>query len=208
MKTQCPHCNQTFDVDMKYAGEIVGCTSCNQEFVVEPLEITPGVKSGFESKKRASSATLWCSRPAVASYFMGYVTGIFLLIVGIAGMGYSLVLPTRNDFKSCLLFFGIFFIVIAVIILFRAIFTRIFTKYTLTGSKIICKTGILLQKEVSCNLNDVRNVTVVRSVIDQLFDCGSIEISSAATSREAAILLRGIKDYQLVQGLIEKNRKR
>lgn len=35
MKTECPHCGQFYEVDPEYVDEIVECTSCGQEFVVE-----------------------------------------------------------------------------------------------------------------------------------------------------------------------------
>ncbi len=37
MKTQCPHCNQEYDVDDQNNGEIVTCEACSQEFVIEPI---------------------------------------------------------------------------------------------------------------------------------------------------------------------------
>ena len=35
MKTECPHCGQHYEVDQEYIDQIVECTSCRQEFVVE-----------------------------------------------------------------------------------------------------------------------------------------------------------------------------
>ena len=35
MKTECPHCGQHYEVDKEYIDQIVECTSCGQEFVVE-----------------------------------------------------------------------------------------------------------------------------------------------------------------------------
>ena len=35
MKTKCPHCGQHYEVDKEYIDQIVECTSCGQEFVVE-----------------------------------------------------------------------------------------------------------------------------------------------------------------------------
>lgn len=42
MKTQCPHCDQHYEVDDRIGGEIVKCEMCGQEFVAEPLpEVRP-----------------------------------------------------------------------------------------------------------------------------------------------------------------------
>lgn len=39
MKTQCPHCNQNYDVDANVSGEIVTCQKCGQEFVADPIPV-------------------------------------------------------------------------------------------------------------------------------------------------------------------------
>lgn len=47
MKTQCPHCNQNYDVDANVSGEIVTCQKCGQEFVADPVkDIPPPVNLG------------------------------------------------------------------------------------------------------------------------------------------------------------------
>lgn len=38
MKAQCPHCNQHYEIDDAYNGQIVECARCNREFVPEPLQ--------------------------------------------------------------------------------------------------------------------------------------------------------------------------
>lgn len=38
MKAQCPHCNQHYEIDNAYNGQIVECARCNREFVPEPLQ--------------------------------------------------------------------------------------------------------------------------------------------------------------------------
>ena len=35
MRTECPHCGQHYDVEQEYANQLVECSSCSQEFVVE-----------------------------------------------------------------------------------------------------------------------------------------------------------------------------
>ena len=35
MKTICPHCQQHYEIEDAYIGEIVQCTTCQQEFVVK-----------------------------------------------------------------------------------------------------------------------------------------------------------------------------
>lgn len=38
MKTQCPHCNQKYDVSDDFNGQVVECSHCKQEFFVETYQ--------------------------------------------------------------------------------------------------------------------------------------------------------------------------
>lgn len=44
MKTECPHCNQHYEVENHFSGVIVKCENCGQEFVIEPLKEEPPPK--------------------------------------------------------------------------------------------------------------------------------------------------------------------
>lgn len=37
MKTQCPRCRQTYEVEDKYEGQILTCSTCKEDFMVERL---------------------------------------------------------------------------------------------------------------------------------------------------------------------------
>lgn len=41
MKTQCPHCNQLYEVESHFSGTIAKCENCGQEFVIDPLKEEP-----------------------------------------------------------------------------------------------------------------------------------------------------------------------
>ena len=41
MKTQCPFCNQNYDVADEFLDKIVECPQCKEEFSVQPLQVTP-----------------------------------------------------------------------------------------------------------------------------------------------------------------------
>lgn len=36
-KTQCPHCEQHYEIEAKYVDEIIKCQRCGQDFVIEPM---------------------------------------------------------------------------------------------------------------------------------------------------------------------------
>ena len=51
MKTECPHCNQHYEIGEEYNGQIVECQRCKQEFVAEPLPV-PVVTEPLRTSKR------------------------------------------------------------------------------------------------------------------------------------------------------------
>ena len=60
MKTQCPHCNQNYDVDANVSGEIVTCQKCGQEFVVDPVkDVPPPVKPEKKAKNEQNTKLTW-----------------------------------------------------------------------------------------------------------------------------------------------------
>lgn len=56
MKTECPHCNQHYEVDDQYNGQVVECQKCKQEFFVEPLRELPPKRKSEPSKAVAKVA--------------------------------------------------------------------------------------------------------------------------------------------------------
>ena len=49
METQCPNCNQLYDVDDEALGQIVECPECKKEFLVESNNSTSNVKKAKRS---------------------------------------------------------------------------------------------------------------------------------------------------------------
>ncbi|MBR2440817.1 MAG: hypothetical protein IKB25_11515 [Lentisphaeria bacterium] len=50
MKTECPHCKQHYEIDKQYNGQVIECTTCKNEFYVEPyvenaIQPTPQTKT-------------------------------------------------------------------------------------------------------------------------------------------------------------------
>ena len=58
MKTECPHCDQHYEVDEEYIGQIAKCISCNQEFVIEKIRPDDAVQENFAQKQPAENRTI------------------------------------------------------------------------------------------------------------------------------------------------------
>ena len=58
MKTECPHCDQHYEVDEEYIGQIAKCISCNQEFVIEMIKSdTNDIQENFAQKQPTGIST-------------------------------------------------------------------------------------------------------------------------------------------------------
>lgn len=201
MKTECPHCGQHYEVEENFAGQNVECSQCGKEFEVK-APCTP-VKAPIFNP----TAELWRGQPAVVYFLLNYLIAVLLLLSGsfITICGFF---AEERDNKPILWVWGgmIFFLGIAIIL--GTILSRKFTSFSLTRSKLISKSGVLVAKEISCNLEDVRNITITQSLLERIVGCGKIEISSAATTGNASIRFWGIQDFREVAELIERNRKK
>lgn len=55
MKTECPHCDQHYEVDEEYIGQIAKCISCNQEFVIEMIKPDDAIQEKKEKQPAETS---------------------------------------------------------------------------------------------------------------------------------------------------------
>lgn len=55
MKIECPHCEQHYEIDDEYIGQIIECQKCKQEFVAEPLPV-PVVAEPPRTSKRGKGS--------------------------------------------------------------------------------------------------------------------------------------------------------
>ena len=70
MRTKCPHCGQHYEVDQEYVDQIVECTSCHQEFVIEVLsEQTNDAVQRNNQQSTAQEQNVVSSTPQESSYY-------------------------------------------------------------------------------------------------------------------------------------------
>ena len=84
-------------------------------------------------------------------------------------------------------------------------FYKLNVRYVLTNRRLIHRTGILWQRTDRLELIDMNDVSHEQSIIERLFNVGSIEITSSDRSHPY-IELTGIKDVEGVAMLIDDAR--
>ena len=81
------------------------------------------------------------------------------------------------------------------------------TELTLTENVITLRRGILSKSVNQIRLADVREILVEQTWFQRIMNAGRIEISSAATSDEADIVVTGMPDPEQVRIIINRHRK-
>ena len=84
-----------------------------------------------------------------------------------------------------------------------------FTKYTLTGEKLIIDTGIFSRKQEEVRLYRIVDFTVKQKFWQRIFRVGDIEISSSDNSQQDFTLHKVRNPYnikELISEMVEKER--
>ena len=79
-----------------------------------------------------------------------------------------------------------------------------FTKYTLTGEKLLIDTGIFLRKQEEVRLYRIVDFTVKQRFWQRIFGVGNIEISSSDNSQEDFTLFEVKNPYKIKELISEK----
>jgi uncharacterized membrane protein YdbT with pleckstrin-like domain len=81
------------------------------------------------------------------------------------------------------------------------------TELTLTENVITLRRGIFSKRLNQIRLGDVREILIDQTWFQRIMNSGRIEISSAATSDEADIVVTGMPDPERVRMIINKHRR-
>lgn len=81
------------------------------------------------------------------------------------------------------------------------------TELSITENTISLRKGILSKRVNQIRVADVREVYIEQTWFQRIMNAGRIEISSAATSTEADIVVSGMPDPEKVRLIINQHRK-
>lgn len=59
---------------------------------------------------------------------------------------------------------------------------RFFTEYAITTKRLQIRKGILSKTESSANVDRIQNITTYQSVVDRVFQCGTLDFDTAGDS--------------------------
>jgi uncharacterized membrane protein YdbT with pleckstrin-like domain len=81
------------------------------------------------------------------------------------------------------------------------------TELTLTENVITLRRGIFSKRLNQIRVGDVREIFIAQTWFQRIMNSGRIEISSAATSDEADIIVSGMPEPERVRLIINKHRR-
>lgn len=199
----CPHCGTEYGVEQSEIGSQVECQVCGEKFVISSSRPKAGGgRTSSSVKKSDKERTIISVKPSIAPI----VVRAFLFIAPIAIFLGVLGLKMPSEI-SCY-FFVPLLIVVLFVLWVLGLTTLIYckTEYTVTNKRLICKSGIITENIRQVQVQDMRDIFLVRTVTQKITNTGSISIGSQTTGISARIILSNIKEYQSVIATLESLR--
>lgn len=172
----CPHCAEPIQDAAKV------CPHCRRD--VEPA----AARSAGGPERR-----LWTGRPALRSQ-LGKVSLAMLLILGGAA---AAILLAEGKVG------GLVAIGLGVVVLAAAWLRVITSRYEITTRRAIAREGLFQQTLNEVQLDDVRNVVLVRGIKDRLLGLGTVALSTSGQGG-LELSMRSIKRPQAVVDLVNQ----
>lgn len=196
MKTQCPHCNAIFnDIANDLNEQIVTCSNCKEEFVVEPFTTAPSLSS-LKKEKKALQLSI---HPKF--FFLDKLLIVFANILAL--IFFIIVWLNKNEGAFVILLtIEIFLFTILIIVYLRSKIILTTTTYTITQDIITVQTGWLNKNKTAIRISDLREVSVNKPWQLRWFNLGNILLSTSSHSGYEVVLL-GLKDPDTIANKIE-----
>lgn len=86
MKTSCPQCNQHYEIDDEYNGQLIECQKCGGKFVAEPTENKQISKKPQENRKKLPAAVSTDANQSSSVTLQGVIKVLAVLTAVIAGI--------------------------------------------------------------------------------------------------------------------------
>ncbi len=137
--------------------------------------------------------------PSRLAFFKLYVSAIALIVI-------TLLLQTElmPTIVQQYRLYTLVLIAPAVILLLLAELRRMTDTYTITNLTVVERIGILRINESFVNVDKISSTTIKQSLLDRLFDIGSIEMWSTGGSDEPEISIEKIANVRRTKQIIDQ----
>ncbi|MEM5778294.1 MAG: PH domain-containing protein [Candidatus Aenigmatarchaeota archaeon] len=130
--------------------------------------------------------------------FLIIVTGIFIILNAFDFLKYLIIPKEYSVYTIFIPFIGIVFIIIAGLL-------RKLDTYIITNFRVIERRGLLNIKEDSVNWEKISNYTLSQSMIDRLFNIGTIRLySMGGIEEEAEVTIKKVSNIHKIKAFLDK----
>lgn len=134
-------------------------------------------------------------------HWRSMIIATFWLLVIIAVASFLLAITGRWLSGSALTWLRVGIVSVAVgfawVLFVRHLIVWLTTQYVFTNRRIIVRTGLIARKGRDMPLSKVNNVSFEHTVLERLFNCGTLTVESAA--EQGSLVISNVPDVERVQ---------
>jgi membrane protein YdbS with pleckstrin-like domain/phage FluMu protein Com len=211
IRLTCDNCSKPIDVEDTMAGQKIKCPACGDVNVIP----VAGTKTGTPRIDRAAEAgyppadgpeapVLTVRRAMFRAKPVRFLALVLGLLAGLAGAVYFMAFaPTSNPALA-----AVFAVIGVACFLILAVwkFTTIGEVMEISNKRTLEKTGILSKHTNEVMHRDIRNIQIMQTFRERIFNVGKIVISSAA-EEDSEIVAVDIPDPKKLRDVIDLYRQ-
>lgn len=206
---KCPHCSAENSVALDGVGRPAACAACGLPFLAHAPAatllkrdgeqwVTAGQTPDANHPRHADEQTLASVNPAVFREHPVQTLLLTLLIVG--GLTVAIQFGRADDPNfgtTALAAAGLVFALAALAVLVIRFVGSRFESLTVTTQRSIWARGIINRQTSEVQHDDIRNIQVSQTIIERLFNAGSVAISSAGQG-DMEIIIKGVPNPRAI----------
>ncbi|MFT5291953.1 MAG: putative membrane protein YdbT with pleckstrin-like domain [Planctomycetota bacterium] len=199
----CPYCQERVTVDLEGVGAVVACSACSRPFrphVPQGNLVEEGADSWRpvlpNSGINAEERTIQRVRPA--AFRRAPFKSLFLFLIAGAAIAAAIAVSMKSNKQwmvGTTVISGVLISLLCIIPLVIAFLEARFESLTVTSQRSLWRRGIFSKATSEVQHDDIRNIQIKQSFLDQILRIGTVSISSAGQD-DMEIVVTGVQRPQ------------
>lgn len=133
---------------------------------------------------------IWQDNPSWRGMLFFYMKNLFFVVIALVVLGF---MASKGVLVSTGVVVLLGFVFVAGVMLWGYV-KRMITRYTITNTRVVEESGLLIRRTDGCSLQRIQNTIVLISIPERMLGVGRVNIETAAEEQGAGLLLWGIKN--------------